>query len=129
MQDAYVELKQRWLIGERDRELGLRLMFFAWMHWADPPFVTGLLDDPNDIPLWLEIFEYFGGEAASDAEFLYVTAIMASITPEELGGEDTWKPRVERRETRSKELRPEGFRPEDFERRGDYGEYFAHQSR
>lgn len=129
MEQSYVELKARWLSGERDRELGLRLMYFAWMHWADPLFVTNMQEDDDAIELWFEVFDVFGGEAASDAEFLYVAAIMATITPEELGGEALWGPRVERLQSRSMELRPEGFRPEDFEGRGVYGDYFAHQSR
>ena len=129
MEQSYVEMKARWLSGERDRELGLRLMYFAWMHWADPPCVTSMQEDDDAIPLWFEIFSVFGGEAGSDAEFLYVTSIMATITPEELGGEALWGPRLKLLQSRLKELRPEGFGPEVFEGRGDYGDYFAHQSR
>ena len=47
MEELYHDLKAQWLSGERSREVGLRLMFYAWMHWADPPFVTGLTDDPD----------------------------------------------------------------------------------
>ena len=42
MEETYLGLKERWLAGERDRELALQLMYLAWMHWADPSFVTGL---------------------------------------------------------------------------------------
>jgi len=120
---TYSELKARWRAGERDRELALHLLYFAWMHWADPLFVTGMNDDNDAIPLWFKVFEFFGAEASADAEFLYVTAIMATITPE------LWAPRIERLNARSRRLRPEGFGPEVFEGRGDYGYYFAHQSR
>lgn len=129
MQDSYAELKARWRAGDRDRELGLQLLYLAWMHWADPSFVTGLQGDDEAIPLWFEIFDHFGGDASPDAEFLHVTAIMATITPEELGGEELWKPRIERLRSRSKKLRPPGFPPEAFEGRGAYGDYFAHQAR
>jgi hypothetical protein len=129
MEATYTELKARWRAGGRDRELALHLLYLAWMQWADPPFDTGMTGDDDAISIWFEIFEFFGAEAASDAEFLYVTAIMATITPEELGGEAIWGPRVERLESRVNELRPEGFGPETFEGRGDYGDYFAHQSR
>jgi hypothetical protein len=106
-------------------------MYAAWMHWADPPFVTGLNEEEqeNAISLWLEIFEFFGAEASPDAEFLYVAAIMAYITPEEIGGTEEWGPRVERMNLRAASLNPAGFSPKMFEGRGDYGEYFAHQSR
>lgn len=73
MEERYAELKARWLAGERDRELGLRLMCFAWMHWTDPPFVTGLADDPMAADLWHEMFAHFGGENSTDAKFLYVS--------------------------------------------------------
>jgi hypothetical protein len=126
---TYTELKTRWRAGERDRELALQLLYFAWMHWADPPFVTGMNNDEDAIPLWFEVFEFFGAEEASDAEFLHVTAIMGIITPDELGGEELWVPRIERLQARSRQLRPEGFAPEVFEGRGDYGDYFAHQAR
>lgn len=129
VEETYTEFKAKWRAGERERELALHLLFLAWMHWADPPFVTGMSEDEEAIPLWFEIFAFFGAEASSDAEFLYVAAIMATITPEELGGENLWVPRIQRLNTRSRELRPAGFRPEAFEARGDYGDYFAHQSR
>ena len=44
LQAQYPALKQAWLRGERARERDLDLMFRAWMHWADPSFVTGLED-------------------------------------------------------------------------------------
>ena len=47
MESVYVDLKVKWLAGERGRELALRLMYFSWMHWAEPPFVTGYADDPT----------------------------------------------------------------------------------
>jgi hypothetical protein len=62
-------------------------MFFAWMHWADPPFVTGMADDPMAADLWHETFAHFGGENSTDAEFLYVSGIMAALFPWALGDE------------------------------------------
>jgi hypothetical protein len=68
-------------------------------------------------------------QRSSPSQFLCVTATMATITPEGLGGEPLWRPRVAHLQSRPKELRREGFEPEVFEGRGDYGDYFAHQSR
>ena len=42
--------------ADRDREHALRLLFLAWMHWADPRFVTGMSEDPRAEELWHEIF-------------------------------------------------------------------------
>lgn len=129
MESDYRELKTRWLTGERDRELGLRLMFFAWMHWADPPFVTGMTDDPMADLLWHETFAQFGGENSTDAEFLYVSGIMAELFPWALGDETEWKQRGLRMQARANEVQPTGISLAVFEDRGEYGEYFAHQLR
>lgn len=129
MERDYTELKARWLAGERDRELGLRLMFFAWMHWADPPFVTGLIDDPVAEELWRDVFAYSGGETSIDAEFLFVSGIMAELFPFALGDEKEWSQRGSRMKSRAMNLQPTAFSLSTFDNRGEYGTYFAHQLR
>ena len=128
-EEDYRRLREDWLAGDRDREHSLHLLFLAWMHWADPPFVTGMSDDPDADKLWQEVFAHFGGEGSSDAEFLHVAGLMAHLFPWALGDESLWKAAAERLKARSLQLRPEGFTPELFEGRGDFGEYFAHQAR
>jgi hypothetical protein len=125
----YRRLKADWENGSRDRDGALHLLFLAWMHWADPPFVTGMEDDPEADELWRAIYAHFGGEHAEDAEFLYVASIMADIFPWGLGDESEWSSRAKRMEARSLRLKPDGFSPEFFEGRRDYGDYFAHQAR
>jgi hypothetical protein len=127
MERIYVDLKGRWLAGERDRELALRLMYFSWMHWAEPPFVTGYADDPRAPDLWREAFTYLGDESSTDAEFLYVSGIMAELFPWALGDEIEWEQRGVQIRARAKELQPDGITLGVFDNRGDYGEYFAHQ--
>ena len=129
MEDDYRRLREGWLAGDRDRERSLRLLFLAWMHWADPPFVTGMSVDQDAENLWHEVFAHFGGESSSDSEFLHVAGMMAHIFPWALGDEQTWEGAAERMKERSLQLRPEGFTPELFEGRGNYGDYFAHQAR
>lgn len=138
MEEAYKELRDRWAAGERDREEALQLLFLSWMHWADPSFVNGMSDDPDANELWHIIFDYFGGEASSDAEFLHVTGLMAVITPWALGDDKTpwplgddeaWAAMGKRMTIRSLQLQPDGFPLEMFEGRSDYGRYFAHQAR
>jgi len=129
MQLDYRRLKAAWESGHHDRDDALQLLFLAWMHWADPPFVTGMEDDPEADRLWRMIFRYFGGEESIDAEFLHVAGMMAGIFPWGLGDEVEWAARATRMQTRALELKPGGFSPEFFEGRSDYGDYFAHQAR
>ena len=129
MEDAYIQLREEWFAGNRDRERALQLLFLSWMHWADPPFVTGMSDDPHAVELWHEVSLHFGGEASSDAEFLHVSGMMAHIFPWALGDEQTWEAKANRMKARSLELSPQGFPPSMFDGRGEYGNYFAHQAR
>ena len=69
MEEVYRRLREGWLAGDRDRENSLHLLFLAWMHWADPPFVTGLSDDPDAAKLWHEVFAHFGGKALLTRSF------------------------------------------------------------
>jgi hypothetical protein len=54
---------------------------------------------------------------------------MASVTPWAFGDEGVWAAAAERMMARALSLKPEGFSPEAFQGRSEYGEYFAHQSR
>jgi hypothetical protein len=72
-------------------------------------------------------FGRMGGEAAQDAEFLHVAALMAHLFPWVRGDDDMWLARAACIKARSLRLKPEGFSPEIFEGRGDYGRYFAHR--
>jgi hypothetical protein len=127
MERAYAELKARWIAGERDRDLGLRLMFLAWMHWADPPFVTDLTDDPEAEGLWRDVFAYSGGETSTDAEFLFVSGIMAELFPYALGDEKEWTQRGSRMKSRAIELQPTALSLSTFDDQDEYGRYFRHQ--
>lgn len=129
LEPDYQRLKAAWELGYRDREEALHLLFLAWMHWADPPFVTGMEDDPDAENLWRTIFDYFDGEKSTDAEFLHVAGLMAGIFPWGLGDEVEWASRAQLMKARSLDLVPAGFSPEFFEGRSDYGTYFAHQAR
>ncbi len=128
MEEAYWALRGGWAAGDRDRERALHLLYLAWWHWAEPDFQTGLSYDSDAVKQWHDIFLHFGGEASSDPEFLYVAAIMAEITPWAFGDEHVWAGAADRMTDRSLLLQPSGFSPEAFSGRGDYGDYFAHQS-
>jgi hypothetical protein len=128
MQCKYSDLRGRWTAGDRDRELALQLMFYAWMNWADPEFVTGLAHDP-EAAVWHQTFAFLGGEESSDPEFLYVSGVMAALFPWELGNEVEWTQRAAKLQRRANELQPSGLSEDMFGNRGEYGTYFAHQLR
>ena len=128
MEEEYKRLRSGWAEGDRDRVRALHLLYLSWWHWAEPEFLTGLSEDPSAVALWHEVFDHFGGEASSDAEFLFVASIMATVTPWGLGDEVHWAAAANRLSARARQLRPNGFSASDFDGRGDYGEYFAHHS-
>ncbi len=127
----YQACSTRWREGDRSRELALHTMFLAWMHWADPPFVTGLdmADEYEAQALWHDTFQYFGGLASDDAEFLFVAGHMAKLFPWALGREADWIATARKLEEKAANLEPEAYAPERFTGRGSYGEYFAHISK
>jgi len=125
MEAEYRRLKSVWQSGTCVREDALHLLYFVWMHGAEPQSLTGMEFDPDAEKLWEAIFEFFGGEQSQDAEFLHVAAIMASLFDFSLCDKGEW----ERMRARSIQLQPEGYSPEDFDGRGEFGEYFAHHAR
>jgi hypothetical protein len=124
--EAYWLLRERWMRGERDRETGLRLLFLSWYSCAEPTRLTGLPDDARADGTFREVYTAFGGEDSEDPEFLHVAGYMAEFQPFCIGEEDEWKATGLRCLERASELRPQGFRPEEFKGRGAYGDYFAH---
>ena len=86
-------------------------------------------EDPRATELWHEVIAHFGGEDSSDAEFLQFAGLMAKLFPWVLGDEKFWEATAERMKVRSLRLRPEGFSPELFEGRGDFGRIYPHQLR
>ena len=127
LQPQYSRLKKAWLRGERGREGDLDLMFHAWMHWADPPFVTGLEEDPDALRIWHEIYERFGGVRSSDAEFLFVAKVMATLTPWALGEESEWNRNSNELDRRLRACDVSSLSVNTFDGRGEYGKYFSHQ--
>lgn len=129
LEEEYQDRKAQWRAGERDRELGLQLLFLAWWHWAEPAFLTDMTDDPDADALWHELFSHFEGERSRDAEFLFVAGVMATIMPHVLGIDERWDARGLRMIERAMTVQATALPLSTFEDRGDYGEYFAHQLR
>jgi hypothetical protein len=121
-----------WRSGNRDRELCLHLLFLSWICNLEPPHLTGYpqtaFPSPKLSELFHDVYTAFEDQVAEDAECLYVIGLMASLTPYLLGeDEPTWQTRsiVFRKQYRI--LAPQGLTPSQFEGRGAYGDYFAHQ--
>ncbi|MGP1284180.1 MAG: hypothetical protein ACTS1X_14490 [Parasphingopyxis sp.] len=129
MEGTYKKLKARWLAGDRDRERSLNLMFLAWYHWAEPPFLTDFEEDPQAVELWKSIFAHFGRDSSDDVEFLFAAGIMASIASYMLGDEDEWMHRGRAMIEQAMSAPKKALPLSTFDNRGDYGDYFAHQLR
>ncbi|HEV2801555.1 MAG TPA: hypothetical protein VGW12_13700 [Pyrinomonadaceae bacterium] len=120
-------LSAQWLDGVRARETALRLLFLAWYTCSEPVHLTGLDEAALPEGLIEELFEFLGGEATQDAEFLFVVAVMADVAPWCLGSnERRWEAIGERFWARLGGAVPGA---ETFLGRGEYGEYFAMQAR
>ncbi len=73
---AYDILKEQWRNGDRDRELGLHLMFLAWYGLIEPGHLTGFSENDaltQELNQTLtEVHAYFEPQIFQDAEMLYV---------------------------------------------------------
>ena len=124
----------QWRSGDRERELGLHLLFLAWYLMVEPPFLTGLdetrVSSEELAAVFREVHDWLlpDATATQDAEVLYVTGLMASLAPWLLGDSEEWTRRSEAYRTRYRELMPSGLDPQVFEGRGAYGEYFSSQA-
>ncbi len=130
---AYEILRERWRAGDRDRELGLHIMFLTWYMLCEPPFLTGLPHDSDDslalAEHFNEVHRHFSPSIMQDAEMLYVVGLMANLFPWLLGDEQVWNRTSETYRRAYRRLTPNGVDPGIFEGRGAYGDYFGGQAR
>jgi hypothetical protein len=131
--EAYELLRNAWRAGDRDRDLGLHLMFLSWYLVIEPAHLTGL--DEHRTPsrqmplLFTEVHDYFAPSMAQDAEMLYVVGLMARLCPWCIGDVTVWDARSDQYRRAYRRLAPTGLAPSIFEGRGFYGDYFAGQCR
>ena len=123
---SYDLLLDRWKGGTRDRETALRLLFLAWFSYAEANWLTGLRGAPID--LFRELYQFLDVESTDDEELCFVLRVMINVRDDFLCSDwdlsrlsDRVLERLENREFR--------VTPEQFEGRGVFGEYFAHQVR
>jgi hypothetical protein len=129
--EAYKILKEGWLDGDRDRELGLHLMFLAWYGLVEPGHLTGFVDgdelrrELNQ--LLTEVHTYFEPKINQDAEMLYVVGLAAHMFWFMFDDASAWEKRAIEYRQRYHALAPNGIDPAMFQNRGAYGAYYAGQ--
>src|SRR5438067_6571505 len=83
--EAYELIRDAWRGGDRDRDLGLHLIFLAWYLVIEPAHLTGIDEKRTptaDLPLMFnEVHDYFAPSIDRDAEMLYVVGLMAQLCP------------------------------------------------
>jgi len=130
--EAYKILKQRWIDGDRDREVGLHLMFLAWYGIIEPAHLTGFEESyemRDELSQTLrEVHEYFEPKIYQDAEMLYAIGLAAHMFGFMFDNASTWEKRAIEYRKRYHALAPNGIDPATFYNRGAYGAYYAGQA-
>lgn len=132
MAATYFILKKRWQNGDRDRELGLHLMFLAWYGLIEPGHLTGFTESEELTrelnQTFSAVHDHFEPQIYRDAEMLYVFGLAAYMFWYMFDDADKWKKRATDYQKQYRAIRPNGIDPEIFHGRGAYGEYYAEQS-
>jgi hypothetical protein len=117
---AFAILLKAWRSGPRDRELALHLMFRVWSLQG-----SGDIDDSLDLQTVHEAFkepyDYLGGKASDSGVFLLAAGHMISLFDHRTG---LTLDHAEACLKRFLKLFPHGIPAAEFERRGDFGDYF-----
>jgi hypothetical protein len=126
---AFELLLARRRAGARDRETTLRLLFLAWYLDEEPPFLTGAEAGHETRFVFCDLVDAVVESDTDDAESLYAVGQLVSLSPWHLADEQAAVELGRSCLARAAALRPDGFRPEHFDGRGEYGRYFAHMIR
>jgi hypothetical protein len=134
---AYEILKEQWRNGDRDRELGLHLMFLAWYGTSEPEYITGFSNSWEErrremLPLFGEVHACFEPEIYKDVEMLYVVGLIAHMDwfmlDDDIEVAKMWEERSKIYHKQYRALSPSGIDPSVFINRGAYGDCFAGQA-
>jgi hypothetical protein len=130
--EAYKILKEQWLKGDRDRELGLHLIFLGWYGLVEPGHLTGFVESDalrRELNQMLtEVHTYFEPQIHRDAEMLYVVGLAAHMFCFLFEDGSAWEKRAIEYRLRYHALAPNGIDPATFQNRGAYGAYYAGQA-
>lgn len=126
---AYLILKREWDSGNRDRELGLHLLFLAWYGLVEPEQYTGFTEIEEEKrelrQMFTDVHAYFEPQIHEDAEMLYTVGLAAQMFWYMFDDAPLWEERAESYRRIFRALLPDGIDPEIFSGRGAYGEYYA----
>jgi hypothetical protein len=132
MAAAYLILKEQWRSGDRDRELGLHLLFLAWYGLVEPEHITGFTkaeEEKRELnQVFTEVHAYFEPQINGDAEMLFTVGLAAHMFWYMFDDAPVWEERAERYRHLYRALLPDGINPKIFSGRGAYGEYYAGQA-
>jgi hypothetical protein len=135
--DAYKFLKQIWEDGNRDREIGLHLIFLTWYGIIEPKHITGFPETEEmrqELIIMLnKVHSYFEPQIHQDAEMLYVVGLIAHMhwfmLDDDVEVAKVWEERSEKYHKQYRALSPNGIDSTIFFNRGAYGDYFARQAK
>ena len=126
-------LKEQWRNGDRDRELGLHLMFLTWYGLVEPGHLTGFSENEEltrELNQTLkDVHACFEPQIYQDAEMLYAFGLAAHMFWYMFDDASAWEKRSIEYRQRYRALAPDGIDPEIFRDRGAYGEYYAGQAK
>lgn len=128
---AYEILKEQWRNGDRDREVGLHLMFLAWYGIIEPEHLTGF--SKSDMirlelnQMFSEVHAFFEPQIVHDAEMLYAFGLAGAMFWFMLNDDKIWEQRAKDYRKAYRALQPNGLDPRIFDNRGAYGYYSAGQ--
>jgi len=130
---AYAVLKEQWETGDRDRELGLHLMFISWYGMIELKHITGFEESIDTFhaleKMFEEVHSFFEPGINDDAEKLYVVGLVTHMQWFMFSNREKWEAiSIEYRKA-YRSLAPEGIEPTIFDDRGAYGDYFGRHAR
>lgn len=138
LEAAYEILKKQWDNGDRDRELGLHLLFLAWFGTSEPEHITGFSKPGQEmrhelLPVFAEVHAYFEPEIHKDVEMLYVVGLIAHMDwfmlDDDIELAKVWEERGKKYREQYRAIAPNGIDPSIFVNRGAYGDYFERQAK
>ena len=129
---AYAILKPLWDAGDRDRELGLHLLYLSWYGMIEPQHITGF-EESVDVfhkleAMFEKVHSHFESDIEQDAEMLYVVGLVAHMQWFMFTDREKWEAIGKQYRRLYRAIEPGGLDPAIFEGRGAYGDYFKMQS-
>ena len=129
---AYEILNDFWQNGNRDRELGLHLMFISWYGIVEPAHLTAFQNNAETARelnnSLAAVHAAFEPKIDNDPEMLYAFGLAANMFCFMFENPKEWERISIEYRRRYRELEPDGIDVSIFSNRGAYGAYYAGQA-